>query len=243
MELSSVILTTGGSFGFFRLVNSGVSKLPMPESACRNAWKWRNISTSFVHSLITATWAVLCFFLQPQMAEDLIETHSVFSHALVSFSIGYFIYDFFDMVGSQKLIQSWELLFHHIVVITCFGLSVLSCRYVGFAVVALLVEINSVFLHLRQILRMANMAASTLYRVNSMINLGTYVVFRINTLAWMTRWLVLNRDKVPLLAYTLGSVGMAIMTAMNIVLFCRLLRSDFLKSSTRETKKEKEKEM
>lgn len=125
-------------------------------------------------------------------------------------------------------------------VITCFGLSVLSNRYLGFAVVALLVEINSVFLHLRQILRMASMASGTLYRVNSMINLGTYVVFRINTLAWMTRWLVLNRDKVPLLAYTLGSVGMAIMTAMNIVLFCRLLRSDFLKSSTRETKKEKE---
>lgn len=89
-------------------------------------------------------------------------------------------------------------------------------------------------------LRMASLAAGTVYRVNSIINLGTYVVFRINTLAWMTRWLVLNRDKVPLLAYTLGSVGMAIMTAMNIVLFYRLLRSDFLKSSTREAKKEKE---
>ncbi|XP_047450806.1 TLC domain-containing protein 2 [Mugil cephalus] len=240
MELGSVILTTGCSVGFFRLVNTGVSKLPMPESACRNAWKWRNISTSFVHSFITAIWAVLCFFVQPQMAEDLIETHSVFSHALVSFSIGYFIYDFFDMVVYQKLNHSWELLFHHTVVITCFGLSVLSARYVGFAVVALFVEINSVFLHLRQLLRMSNIATGTMYRVNSMINLGTYVVFRINTLAWMTRWLVLNRDKVPLLAYTLGSVGMAIMTCMNIVLFCRLLRSDFLKSSTRETKKEKD---
>lgn len=240
METSSVILTTGSAVGFFKLVNSGVGKLPIPESACRNAWKWRNISTSCVHSFITAIWAVSCFFVHPQMAEDLIKTHSVFSHALVSFSIGYFIYDFFDMVRNQKLSQSWELLFHHIVVITCFGLSVLSCLYVGFAVVALLVEINSVFLHLRQILRMSNISKGTLYRINSMINLGTYVVFRINTLAWMTRWLVLNRDNVPLMAYTLGSVGMAIMTAMNIVLFCRLLRSDFLKSSTREVKREKE---
>ncbi|XP_019943958.1 TLC domain-containing protein 2 [Paralichthys olivaceus] len=240
MELSSVILTTGGSAVFFRLLNAGVSRLPMPASASRNAWKWRNISTSFVHSLVTAIWAVLCFFRHPQMAEDLIDTYSAFSHALVSFSIGYFIYDFFDMVLNQKLNQSWELLFHHIVVISCFGLSVVSGHYVGFSVVALLVEINSVLLHLRQMLRMANIAAGTLYRVNSIINLGTYVVFRINTLAWMTRWLVLNRDKVPLLAYTLGSVGMAIMTVMNIVLFYRLLRSDFLKNSTRETKKEKE---
>lgn len=125
-------------------------------------------------------------------------------------------------------------------VVTCFGLSVVSSRYIGFSVVALLVELNSVFLHLRQLLRMASMAKGTTYRVNSIVNLGTYVVFRINTLAWMTRWLVLNRDKVPLLAYTLGSVGMAIMTVMNIVLFYRLLRSDFLKSSAREAKKEKE---
>ncbi|XP_005801099.1 TLC domain-containing protein 2 [Xiphophorus maculatus] len=240
MELGSVILTTGSSVALFKLVNAGIGRLHIPESASRNVWKWRNISTSFVHSFITAIWAVLCFFRHPQMAEDLIETYSVFSHALVSLSIGYFIYDFLDMVCNQKLIQCWELLFHHVVVITCFGLSVVSCRYVGFSVVALLVEINSVFLHLRQILRMASMAASTLYRVNSIINLGTYVVFRINTLAWMTRWLVLNRDKIPLLAYTLGSVGMAIMTVMNIILFCRLLRSDFLKSSTREAKKEKE---
>lgn len=240
MELSSVILTTGGSVAFFKLLNTGLRALPVPESAHRNAWKWRNIATSFGHSLVTAIWAVVCFFLHPQMAEDLIETFSVFSHALVSFSIGYFIYDFIDMVLHQKLSLSWELLFHHTVVIVCFGLSVVSFKYVGFAVVALLVEINSIFLHLRQLLRMANISVGTVYRVNSIINLGTYVVFRINTLAWMTRWLVLNRDKVPLVAYTLGSVGMAIMTAMNIVLFYRLLRSDFLKTSTRETKKEKD---
>ncbi|XP_050984558.1 TLC domain-containing protein 2 [Labeo rohita] len=244
MELNSVILTTGSSVGFFKLVSYGIGKLPIPETAQRNSWKWKNISTSFVHSLLTGVWSVLCFCIHPQMAEDLIETYSVFSHALVSVSIGYFIYDFFDMVMNQKITHSWELLFHHVVVITCFGISVLTCRYVGFAVVALLVEINSIFLHLRQVLRMANLAKSTFYRVNSMINLGTYVVFRINTLAWMTRWLVLNRDLIPLISYTIGSVGLAIMTVMNIVLFYRLMRSDFMKSSReKDVRKEKEKEM
>ncbi|TWW77297.1 TLC domain-containing protein 2 [Takifugu flavidus] len=28
---------------------------------------------------------------------------------------GYFIYDFFDMLLNQKVSQSWELLFHHVV--------------------------------------------------------------------------------------------------------------------------------
>ncbi|CAJ0953131.1 unnamed protein product [Ranitomeya imitator] len=116
-------------------------------------------------------------------------------------------------------------------VISCFSISMLLHRYVGFAVVALLVEINSIFLHLRQVLLMANLVKTTVYRLNSLLNLGTYVIFRISTLAWMTRWLVLNRENIPLLIYTIGSVGMAIMTLMNIVLFYRLLRSDFLKSA------------
>lgn len=125
-------------------------------------------------------------------------------------------------------------------VIVCFGIAVLLHQYVGFALVALLVEINSIFLHLRQILLMADLVHTACYRLNSIINLGTYVVFRIATLAWMTHWLFLNRQHVPLATYTVGTVGMAIMTPMNIILFYRLLRSDFFKSS-RDTRREKEK--
>ncbi|KAE8622569.1 hypothetical protein XENTR_v10005292 [Xenopus tropicalis] len=235
------LVTVGASFAFFRLLNKELHRLvPPPSSALRNPWKWGNIWTSFVHSLITGSWALLGFYLHPEMAEDLISTHSLFSHSLVAVSIGYFIHDFLDMLQNQKLHQSWELLFHHTVVITCFGISVVLHHYVGFAVVALLVEINSIFLHLRQILLMANLLKTTFYRLNSLLNLGTYVIFRISTLAWMTRWLVLNRDNIPLVIYTIGSVGMAIMTVMNIILFCRLLRSDFLKS-TREPQREKDK--
>ena len=36
---------------------------------------------------------------------------------------------------------------------------------------------------------------------------GTFLVFRIMTLGWMTRWLVLHRDQVPFSAYTMGSIG------------------------------------
>uniref|UniRef100_A0A8D0GNN2 TLC domain containing 2 n=1 Tax=Sphenodon punctatus TaxID=8508 RepID=A0A8D0GNN2_SPHPU len=235
------LLLICGSFTAFRLLNLGLERLaPPPPSAVRNRWKWRNIWTSFAHSLLSGSGALLGFYLHPQMAEDLIGTHSPGTHALVSVSIGYFLHDFADMLCNQKLHQSWELLFHHTVVIVCFSLAVLAHRYIGFALVALLVEINSIFLHLRQILLMASLAPTTCYRLNSIVNLGTYVVFRITTLAWMTRWLVLNRENIPPATYAVGTVGMAVMTPMNIVLFYRLLRSDFLKSS-REARREKEK--
>lgn len=124
-------------------------------------------------------------------------------------------------------------------VIVCFGIAVLLHQYIGFALVALLVEINSIFLHLRQILLMANLVHTTCYRLNSIVNLGTYVVFRIATLAWMAHWLFLNRGNVPPATYAVGTVGMAIMTPMNIILLYRLLRSDFFKSS-QDVQQEKE---
>ncbi|XP_009883523.1 PREDICTED: TLC domain-containing protein 2 [Charadrius vociferus] len=179
------------------------------------------------------------FCLHPGLSEDLVGTHPPGAHSLVAVSVGYFLEDFVDMLCNQKLHQSWELLFHHSVVIVCFGIAVLLHQYVGFALVALLVEINSIFLHLRQILLMANLVHTTCYRLNSIINLGTYVVFRIATLAWMTRWLFLNRENVPPATYAVGTVGMAIMTPMNIILFYRLLRSDFFKSR-RDVQREKE---
>ena len=66
---------------------------------------------------------------------------------------------------------------------------------------------------------------------------GTFIVFRISLLAWMTRWIVINRDFVPLIFYSMGSIGLAIMTLMNITLFYRLLRSDFFSKKDKEVSK------
>ncbi|NXD82776.1 TLCD2 protein, partial [Halcyon senegalensis] len=228
--VSPGLLVVAGSFAAFRLLNRGLERLvPPPPSARRNRWNTRKGigepgALPSIHNPSPHR-----FYLHPGLSEDLVGTHAPGAHSLVAMSVGYFLEDFVDMLCHQKLHQSWELLFHHSVVIVCFGIAVLLHQYVGFALVALLVEINSIFLHLRQILLMANLVHTTCYRLNSIINLGTYVVFRIATLAWMTRWLFLNREKVPLATYAVGTVGMAIMTPMNIILFYRLLRSDCFK--------------
>ncbi|NXT24979.1 TLCD2 protein, partial [Syrrhaptes paradoxus] len=224
------LLVVAGSFAAFRLLNRGLERLvPPPPSARRNRWKWRNIWTGPEALPGTHSPSPHRFCLHPELSKDLVGTHPPGAHSLVAVSVGYFLEDFVDMLCNQKLHQSWELLFHHSVVIVCFGIAVLLHQYVGFALVALLVEINSIFLHLRQILLMASLVHTTWYRLNSIVNLGTYVVFRMATLAWMTRWLFLNRENVPPAMYAVGSVGMAIMMSMNIVLFYRLLRSDFFK--------------
>jgi len=218
------------SVGFFGITNLLLKPLT-PLSARNNrtqTWKWRNTANSMLHSTITGIWALLCFYWEPRMAKDLISTYSASAHTLVSISVGYFIYDFLDMALHHRKRSSYELMIHHICVILCFGLSELTCHYIGYSVVALLVEVNSIFLHLRQLLIIQGFSKlEPTYRLNSLLNMGTFLVFRIMTLGWMTRWLVLHRDEVPFFAYTLGSVALAIIVLMNIILFFRILHVDF----------------
>ena len=47
------------------------------------------------------------------------------------------------------------------------------------------------------------------YRIVALLNMLTYVFFRILLLGWMTRWLTLHRDDIPLLFFTVGSLGLA----------------------------------
>jgi len=153
---------------------------------------------------------------------------------LSTFCLGYFIHDFIDMALNHRKKSSFELMIHHFFVITCFGLAELTHRYVGYAVVALLVEVNSVFLHLRQLMIIQGVSRQhPIYRLNSLFNIGTFLIFRILTLGWMTRWLVLHRDQVPFFAYTMGSIALAVIVLMNIVLFFRILQVDFLNKKGR----------
>ncbi len=76
-------------------------------------WKWRNVLTSFIHSTITGIWAPLAFAAQPSLGADMIHAYSTSSHALISISIGYFIYDFCDMAIFHRKGSTYELLVHH----------------------------------------------------------------------------------------------------------------------------------
>ncbi|XP_043200103.1 TLC domain-containing protein 2-like [Amphibalanus amphitrite] len=221
-------------WAFFHCAGRFSSYLLVPASARKTtiqAWKWKNVSVSFLHSLITGTGACVEFYFYPAMAADVIHSYSMSSHILVSFSIGYFIHDALDMALNNMKKSTYELLVHHVLVILCFGLAAVSGQYLGYALVALVIEVNSVFVHVRQMLIVQGMAKHAKpYRLNSLLNVATFLVFRITTMGWMTRWLVVNRDVVPLPAYTLGSVALATLMVMNIVLFFRILYADFRKA-------------
>lgn len=194
-------------------------------------WKWRNTLTSFIHSTLTGLWAPAVFAVEPSFGDDMINGFNKSGHMLISISMGYFAYDFFDMsLYTWHKRSTKEMLLHHIVVFVCFGIAAHTKVYVPYAVISLIIEVNSMCLHGRALLLLTGWSKqSPLFRLVAFLNLVTYVFFRICVLGWMTRWLTLHRDDVPLVIFTVASVGLATIVAINILNFYRVLMSDFLK--------------
>nr|KAF6297159.1 TLC domain containing 2 [Myotis myotis] len=225
----SGLLVTGASFAAFRGLHWGLQLLPTPASAARDRWKWQNICVSLVHSLLTGPGALLGLLLYPQMAADPIHGHPPWALVLVAVSVGYFLADGVDMLLNQTLGQAWDLLCHHLAVVSCLGTAILSDHYVGFSVVSLLLELNSACLHLRKLLLLSHQAPSLAFSVASWATLATLALFRLAPLGWMSLWLLQQHHQVPPALVVLGGTGLATVGAMSISQGVRILINDVLR--------------
>ena len=189
----------------------------LPSSACHTAcqrWKWRSVATSLLHSVISGLWATLAFYQAPEMQNDLLSEFTFSCHACVSFSIGYFLYDALDMTLYHRKRSTYELLVHHFMSVTCLGIAVSTGQYIAYAGLSLITEISAVFTNTRRLFIICGEPKSSLrYRTNSLLIVATFLTFRILLLGWMTRWLTVNRDRIPLPVFTIGSVGLAVIVS------------------------------
>ncbi|XP_069082302.1 TLC domain-containing protein 1-like isoform X2 [Pleurodeles waltl] len=151
------------------------------------------------------------------------------AYLLLCASLGYFYMDAADIILSGQASASWEFLFHHALVISCFTYAAFTGLYVAGTTVALFVEVNSIFLHTRLLLKLCNAQDSALYRVNRYLNILTFVSFRLGAHFFITWFLLSNLWILPKATFYFGA-----MTTINIVIliyFYRLIRADFFPRS------------
>ncbi|CAG0914442.1 unnamed protein product [Notodromas monacha] len=198
-------------------------------ASARARWRWANIATSCTHAAITGAGALLSFCWYPESAKNIVFGFTKFGHGLAAFSLGYFLVDSVDLfLNDDKKATRNELFIHHGFILACFGLAVFTGRYVPYAQLALLSEVNSVFLHARQLMLLQGVSKHNLvYRLNSLVNLGTFLTFRLSVLVWMAQWLFRNRDVIPATAFSLGSIALPVIIVMNVILLVRLVNSDY----------------
>lgn len=94
---------------------------------------------------------------------------------IIFMSMGYFIHDTIDILKNERSRWSFELLLHHSACLIVFSCAVLPKKFILYAYWALLMEVNSIFLHLRTTLRLSKIGDSytTLKKMVSMINFCT----------------------------------------------------------------------
>ncbi|CAK8679085.1 unnamed protein product [Clavelina lepadiformis] len=195
---------------------------------------WYNVVCSLTHSVACSILCTFCFYLNPKLAHPSQLQHRgmPLNRFISGFSLGYFLFDFFDTLVSLSVANSWAVLLHHIVVFAGFGVYAIGWNYYNQVIIAVLCEVNSVFLHVRQLLHLSGISRSSrIYRVNSVINLISHLLFRFGSFAWLTIFFLIDidvmKDKMTMTALLIN----IFINILNVVLFYQLLRTDFLKPS------------
>ena len=122
-----------------------------------------------------------------------------------------------DLLVYHRKRSTYELLIHHFFVVLCFLIAVTSKQFVAYVALSLNVEINSVFLHTRQLFIITSEPKSSpRYKANALLNVGTFLSFRILLLGWMTRWLAIHWDEIPLSFLSVGSLGLTVIVSKKL---------------------------
>ncbi|XP_069568494.1 TLC domain-containing protein 1 [Brachyistius frenatus] len=212
----------------FRVAHQLLQRLPVPKVVKHDdfrSWKWRNLSVSLVHSVLTGAWALTCVVVWPETLRNIHSYHTPLSYLLVCVSTGYFVHDAGDIILTGHARGSWEFLIHHVLVIWNFLYALYTQLYVAGAVIALFVEVNSVTLHLRLMMKLAGVQSSSMFKINKFANLFTYIAFRLGAHFYITSYIFHNYSWMDHGGYLLFS--MMVMNIMILIYFYRLLRADF----------------
>lgn len=102
---------------------------------------------------------------------------------------------------------------------------------IAYTVVALLVEVNTIFLHTRKLMQLTGVSFShPVYKFNAAVNLVTFAGFRGYSLARITWGMYSEPETISTFFYYMLVASMLIMNLLNPILFYILLRNDFLRS-------------
>jgi hypothetical protein len=199
------------------------------------AWSHRNLQISFSHSLLCSLWLAQILICSPDMYVDLMTYVSWDTYIFITFSCGYFLYDFYDIYVSGYAKTSWVVCLHHWIVLFSFAYHLTNIMHISHTVISLIMEFNSVFLHGRKLLKFYQWAKdSTIVRVNSFLNVITFTTCRFGVLFAIYNGLYRDYNKLyKLYGKTYCRVYVAIlvqltntMTVINCVLYKRILEAD-----------------
>ena len=162
----------------------------------------------------------------------------VFAFVLFGVMTGYFLSDIIlNIIHRQNynktVLQSSEIIFHHIICILAFCISVYEFRYVGAILVTLLAELHNVVLHFRSLILLTNLKKnfSQTFKFVVFLNIFTLFTFRtVPTFYIIYKFFLISnapQTSVNSIVLTLIWFSLLILFLFKIFMAKRLIVSDF----------------
>ncbi|KAK6038915.1 hypothetical protein COOONC_23580 [Cooperia oncophora] len=200
-------------------------------------WRISNESVSLIHSVVSGLWAAYCLLFYKRLVDDLINDRTQIALDLIFVSFGYLLHDFIDLVVNEQSARIIELLFHHVVVITGFVVTLVTHKYLGVVIFGLLMELNSIFLHTRSLLNLYGIKKkSTSFRLVALLNIITLAVFRISVSVYLVYWAIMQVPLIPWLHSVFCIFVIFSLFISNAVLTYRVMAADGLFGAARARK-------
>lgn len=154
-------------------------------------------------------------------------------YGVCCFTTGYFLYDTLDNILAGKWRERWEILAHHLAILTPALYVVYSFQAVGYYALSMTIEVNTFFLHFRKLMQLAGNQNGPLARCVQFVNLLTFVIFRFGPLLIVTLAIPKHYQRVPRWFFVHFTTCMIVLNCINVVLFYRLLRVDYFPSESK----------
>uniref|UniRef100_A0A7I4XWU1 TLC domain-containing protein n=1 Tax=Haemonchus contortus TaxID=6289 RepID=A0A7I4XWU1_HAECO len=200
-------------------------------------WRISNEAVSLIHSVVSGLWAAYCLLFYKSLIDNLITDRTQIAINLVYVSFGYLLHDFLDLVLNEQSARIIELLFHHVVVITGFVITLVTYKYLGVVIFGLLMELNSVFLHTRSLLNLYGVKKkSTSFRLVALLNIITLAVFRISVSIYLVYWAITQITVIPWVHSIFCVFVIFSLFCSNAVLTYRVMAADGLFGAARARK-------
>lgn len=115
-------------------------------------------------------------------------------------------------------------------VIVCFGYNVVHRVYLPYNIIALMVEVNSIFLHARKLMQLQKWSFDHWqYKLIVFLNLLTFVLYRMYGVTYLAIDLPYEWNKLTTIHKILMSGCMIVLSIINCILFWRILKNDVLR--------------
>ncbi|CAB3405565.1 unnamed protein product [Caenorhabditis bovis] len=183
---------------------------------------------SFTHATISALGCLCSLATDWNYVREPYDYHKHYAEYVFLFSMGYFIYDLADMYIHGELENSKEYLVHHSLVIISFTIILMTGRLFGLAMIALLVEVQTIFLHLRTMVRIAYGSKKQSDLMDALINANMLCLFLFRHLpvCYLLFFLLCQDHKVPFLLKSFLVGGLTFLEYHNTHLTIAMAKSD-----------------